>query len=194
MSRVGRKPIKIPNGVDISVDSDNTVRIKGPKGELVQWVDPIIEVVRDGDELRVNRKSEVRRARSLHGLYRNLLANMITGVSEGFERKLEVIGVGYRAEQRGRAIILSLGYSHQIYFVPPEGVEVVAEPVGTKVYAEGTPNQYLTAIITVKGADKQQVGQVAAKIRSFKPPDVYKSKGIRYIEERVSLKAGKTGV
>ncbi len=194
MSRVGKKPINIPKGVQISVESDNTVRIKSSKGELSQWVDPIIEVVQDGDVLNVNRKTETRRAQSMHGLYRNLLANMIIGLSQGFERKLEVIGVGYKAEQRGRAIMLSLGYSHQIFFIPPEGIELIAEPVATKVYAEGAPSQYLTAIITVKGADKQQVGQVAAKIRSFRKPDVYKSKGIRYIDERISLKAGKTGV
>lgn len=194
MSRVGKKPIPIPKGVEIAVDTDNTVRVKGPLGELSQFVDPVIEVSINGDNIVVQRKANHRRARSMHGLYRNIIANMVKGVSEGFQRKLEVIGVGYKAEQRGRAILLSLGYSHQIFFIPPDEVEVIAEPMATKVYAENTPNQYLTATITVKGADKQKVGQIAARIRSLRPPDVYKSKGIRYIDERVSLKAGKTGI
>ncbi len=194
MSRIGRKPIPIPDGVQVTVDDDNTVRVKGPKGELSQWVDPIIEVEVGDGQVVLRRKAETRRAKSMHGLYRTLVANMIKGVSEGFEKKLEVIGVGYRAEQRGRGIMLSLGYSHQIFFVPPEGVEVIVEPITTKVVAEGTPNQYLTAVITVRGCDKQLVGYVAAQIRSLKKPDVYKSKGIRYMGERVRLKAGKAGV
>ena len=119
---------------------------------------------------------------------------MVKGVTEGYEKSLDVIGVGYKAEQRGRGIMLSLGFSHQVYFVPPEGVEVVVEPMKTKVMAEGTPNQYLIARIKVRGIDKQKVGQVAAKIRAIKPPDPYKSKGIRYSDERVKLKVGKAGI
>ncbi len=193
MSRIGKKPVEIPDGVSVRIEKDNTVIVKGPKGELSQWVDPIINVKVDGKNVIFTKNNESRRARSMHGLYRNLIANMITGVSTGFEKKLEVIGVGYKAEQRGRAILLSLGYSHQIFFVPPEGIELVAQPIAQKIYAEGTPNQYLTANITVKGIDKQQVGQVAARIKRLRLPDVYKSKGIRYADERIHLKAGKTG-
>lgn len=193
MSRVGRKIIEMPKEVKLTIDKDNSIHVQGPKGKLTQWLDPIIEVSIDGNEIRLNRKAESRRARALHGLYRNMLANMIKGVTVGFERKLEIIGIGYKAEQRGKAVMLSLGYSHQIYFVPPPEVQVIAEPVTTKVYAEGTPNQFLTATITVTGADKQQVGQIAARIRALRPPDVYKSKGIRYAGERISLKTGKSG-
>jgi len=193
MSRVGKKPVEIPKGVSVKVEKNNTVVVKGPKGELSQWVDPIINVKVEGNTVTFAKNNESRRARSMHGLYRNLIANMITGVSTGFEKKLEVIGVGYKAEQKGRAILLSLGYSHQIFFVPPEGIEVIAEPINQKIYAEGTPNQYLAANITVRGIDKQQVGQVAAKIKGLRMPDVYKSKGIRYADERIHLKAGKTG-
>ncbi len=193
MSRVGKNPIQIPKGVTIKVEKDNTVRVKGSKGELSQWVDPIIKVKVADSEVQLDRKAENRRARSLHGLYRNLVANMVVGVSEGFERKLDIIGTGYKVEQRGRGVIFSLGYSHQIFVVPPEGIEIVAEPIAIKVYADGAPNQYLTATVTVKGLDKQLVGQMAAKIRKLKPPDVYKSKGIRYSDERIHLKAGKTG-
>ena len=194
MSRIGRQPVPIPQGVTVTVDKDNTVKVKGPKGELEQWVDPIIEVKVDGDKVVLSRKAETRRARSLHGLYRTLVFNMVKGVTEGYEKSLDVIGVGYKAEQRGRGVMLSLGFSHQVYFVPPEGVEVVVEPMKTKVMAEGTPNQYLIARIKVRGIDKQKVGQVAAKMRAIKPPDPYKSKGIRYSDERVKLKVGKAGI
>ncbi|MCD6595857.1 50S ribosomal protein L6 [bacterium] len=193
MSRVGKKPVEIPDGVSAKLEKDNTVIVKGPKGELSQWVNPIIDVKIDGNSIVFTKKSETRRTRAMHGLYRNLIANMVTGVSTGFEKKLEVIGVGYKIEQRGRAILFSLGYSHQIFFIPPEGVEIIANPIAQKVYADGTPNQYLTATLTVKGIDKQQVGQVAAKIKRLRMPDVYKSKGIRYADERIHLKAGKTG-
>ena len=192
MSRIGRKPIEIPKGVEVRIDG-NTVTIKGPKGELSQEISPEIEVKVENGEIVLTRKKESRQARAMHGLYRSLIANMVTGVTQGFEKKLEVIGVGYKAEQRGRGVIFDLGYSHKIFFIPPEGVEVVAEPITKKVYAEGTPNQYLTAVVTVKGTDKQLVGQVAAKIRELRPPDVYKSKGVRYADERVHLKAGKSG-
>ncbi|RKZ32515.1 50S ribosomal protein L6 [bacterium] len=194
MSRVGKTPIDIPDGVKVNIDKNNLVKVKGPKGELSEQINPLIKVAVEGNQVVVTRTAEHNQARSMHGLYRNLIANMIQGVSTGYEKKLEVIGVGYRVEQRGNAVMFSLGYSHQIFFIPPEGVEIIAEPISKKVYADGTPNQYLIATITVKGIDKQKVGQVAAKIRQLRPPDIYKSKGIRYAEERLHLKAGKAGV
>jgi large subunit ribosomal protein L6 len=199
VSRVGRKVIPLPAGVKIEIDKYNTVTVSGPNGKLTQPVDKNIHIKVENDivivepDNSISSKSVLRKLRAFHGLYRNLVANMIQGVSGGFEKKLEVIGVGYKAEQRQRAVMISVGYSHQIYFVPPPEVSITAEPVTTKVYAAGTPNQYLTAVLTVKGIDKQQVGQVAAKLRAIRPPDPYKSKGIRYATERVALKAGKSG-
>ncbi len=193
MSRIGRKPIPMPSGVTVTVDEDYVVRVKGKKGELSQKIDPIIEIAVEKTEVKVTRKDDTRRSRALHGLYRNLLANMIIGVSEGWERKLEVIGTGYKAEQSGKALLIALGYSHQILFVPPTGIELAAEPITKKVNADGVPNQFLTARISVKGIDRHLVGQVAARIRGLRSPDPYKSKGIRYAEERIRLKVGKSG-
>jgi len=194
MSRVGKKPISIPKGVKVKIDSNNYVHITGPKGKLSQWVDPVISVKLSDGKIILDKKNSNRRVDALYGLYRSLLANIVKGVLEEFEISLDIIGIGYKAEQRGRALVISVGYSHQIYFVPPEGVNVKVEPISTKVFAPGTPNQYLTAKLKVSGVDKQQVGQVAAKIRSIKPPDVYKSKGIRYSDERVHIKVGKAGI
>lgn len=176
MSRVGKNPIDIPDGVEVNV-SKGVVNVKGPKGDLSREVHPQINAkVKDG-QLLVARPNESKFHKSLHGLYRSLLLNMVLGVTEGFERKLEIIGVGYRAELKNNRLTLQLGYSHPIVFVPPEGIEIVVE------------NQ---TSITVRGIDKELVGQVAAKLRSFRPPEPYKGKGIKYEDEYVRRKAGKT--
>lgn len=176
MSRIGRLPVQIPSGVEVRVE-EGLVTVKGPKGELQQRIDPgmIIEI-KDG-VLTVDRPSEERKWRSLHGLTRTLINNMVVGVTEGFRKNLEIEGVGYKVEKKGKGIVLSLGFSHTIYFVPPEGIQLEV-PAANK--------------ITVSGIDKVLVGQVAAKIRSFRKPEPYKGKGIRYEGELIRRKAGKT--
>ncbi|RMI17185.1 MAG: 50S ribosomal protein L6 [Calditrichaeota bacterium] len=176
MSRIGRLPVQIPSGVEVRVE-EGLVTVKGPKGELQQRIDPgmIIEI-KDG-VLTVDRPSEERKWRSLHGLTRTLINNMVVGVTEGFRKNLEIEGVGYKVEKKGKGIVLSLGFSHTIYFVPPEGIQLEV-PAANK--------------ITVSGIDKVLVGQVAAKIRSFRKPEPYKGKGIRYEGEVIRRKAGKT--
>ena len=175
MSRIGKAPIPIPQGVEIK-QAGSAVEVKGPKGTLshtvpdgisLQIADGVIHVKRDGDAKRV---------RSLHGLTRTLIANMVTGVTEGFEKGLEIVGIGYRANLQGRNLQLNVGYSHPILYPLPEGIEVEVEKQNK---------------IVVKGIDKQQVGQAAAEIRSFRKPEPYKGKGIRYIGEQVRRKAGK---
>ena len=193
MSRIGNNPIEIPQKVGVKIDG-NTVSVKGPEGELHDTLPPEVTVRQEDDAVIVNRINETKYAKKMHGLSRSLVENMIIGVNEGYEKNLEVIGVGYKVENLGSGIMLSLGLSHQIYFVPPDGIELETETPKRKVTADGTPNQLLTGKIKVKGPDKQQVGQVAAKIRALKPPDVYKSKGIRYADERVHIKAGKAAV
>jgi large subunit ribosomal protein L6 len=178
MSRVGKAPIPIPSGVDVMLDGRH-VHVKGPKGELALDVNGPIGVERDGDVLLVTRPDDDRRNRSLHGLTRTLIANLVTGVSQGFEKKLEIVGVGYRAQAKGPSTIeLQLGYSHPITFDAPEGI----------TFEVGTPTE-----IVVRGIDKQQVGQVAAEIRRLRKPEPYKGKGIRYAGERIIRKAGKSG-
>ncbi len=175
MSRIGRKPIPIPQGVEVKVEGEQ-VLVKGPKGALSQKIPFEIEVkVLDG-EVKVDRKVETRRARALHGLMRSLIANMVQGVTQGFEKRLEIVGVGYRAQLEGRTLRLALGYSHPVLYPIPEGIEIEV-PQPTK--------------IVVKGIDKQKVGQVAAEIRALREPDSYKGKGIRYEGEVVRLKVGK---
>jgi large subunit ribosomal protein L6 len=176
MSRVGNMPIEIPQGVKVEVGDRNQVTVTGPRGELTGRMhrDIIIEV--GDDEVRVSRPSEARQHRSLHGLTRSLLANMVTGVTDGFERRLEIHGVGYRAEVQGPGLMLRLGYSHLVIYEPPQGVELSVE--------DGT-------LIIVTGADKQAVGQVAAEIRHLRPVEPYKGKGIRYQGEKIRLKPGK---
>lgn len=175
MSRIGKKPIPIPQGVEVKVEGGQVV-VKGPKGALSQRVPTEIEVrVLDG-EVRVERKAETRRARALHGLMRSLIANMVHGVTQGFEKRLEIVGVGYRAQLEGRTLRLALGYSHPVLYPIPEGINIEV-PQPTK--------------IVVKGIDKQKVGQVAAEIRALREPDSYKGKGIRYEGEVVRLKVGK---
>lgn len=181
MSRIGKQPITLPAGVTINVSKSNLVTIKGPKGELKQQVDPdmIIETV--GTSIEVKRPTEQKRHRAAHGLYRSLLANMVTGVSDGYEIKLSVVGVGYKAEAKGQLLELALGYSHPILMALPPEVKVETE---TK---RGTPPK-----IVLQSVDKQLIGQVAAKIRGFRPPEPYKGKGIRFEGEQIRTKAGKS--
>ncbi|MFQ6092132.1 MAG: 50S ribosomal protein L6 [bacterium] len=178
MSRVGKEPIEIPQGVEVEIQK-NRVQIKGPKGTLRQEIHPSLKLSLEERTLVVRRPSNNPLHRSLHGLTRTLLANMVEGVTKGFEKRLEISGVGYRAEQQGQVVVLQMGYSHPIVFRPPEGIGIDIEK-GTR--------------LTVSGIDKQLVGQVAAKIRSFRPPDPYKAKGIKYEGEYVRRKAGKAGV
>ena len=178
MSRVGKSPIPIPEGIQVE-KKDNTVIVKGENGALEERLHPDMRVIIEENIIRVERPSESRFHRSIHGLTRSLINNMILGLTTGFEKRLEIIGVGYRAELKGKMVILQLGYSHPIYFVPPEEITVeLPSP----------------SIIVVKGINKQVVGQVAAKIRSFRTPEPYKGKGIRYEGEYVKRKAGKTTV
>lgn len=178
MSRVGRQPISIPEGIQVE-KKGNVVFVGNDKATLEEKIHPDIQVVIEKDQIRVERPSNNRLHRSLHGLTRSLIQNMITGLTKGFEKRLEIIGVGYRAELKGRTLSFQLGYAHPIYFIPPKGVDV-----------EVAANN----LLIVKGMDKQLVGQVAAKIRSFRLPEPYKGKGIRYEGEYVRRKAGKTTV
>lgn len=176
MSRVGKNPIDLPDGVEVTIKKNN-VFVKGPKGSLAREVSPQIKLNLKDGQLVVGRPNDSNYYKSLHGLFRTLLFNMVQGVSEGFEKKLEIVGVGYRAEMAKNRLSLNLGYSHPIIFVPPEGVEIVVEAATN---------------ISVQGIDKELVGQVAAKIRSFRPPEPYKGKGIKYVDEHIRRKAGKT--
>jgi large subunit ribosomal protein L6 len=177
MSRIGKQPIEIPAKVEVEING-NTVRVKGPLGEMTRTFRPEIEITRDGNVITVTRKSDDRQSRSLHGLSRTLLNNMVVGVSTGFTKNLEMVGVGYRAAVQGKTLQLQLGYSHPIEVVPPAGIEITVD-ANTK--------------ITIKGFNKQDVGDLAAKIRAFRPPEPYKGKGVRYAGERVRRKAGKSG-
>lgn len=176
MSRVGKKIIELPADVTVSREGE-CVRVKGPKGELSANINAAMEVKIDGNQLTVERHLDSKEYRSLHGLSRALIANMVEGVTKGFEKKLEIRGIGYRAEMRGNNVLFNLGYSHPIIFIPPKSIAVKAEG-NTK--------------ITVSGIDKELVGHVAAKIRTFRKPEPYKGKGIRYVGEYVREKAGKT--
>jgi large subunit ribosomal protein L6 len=175
VSRVGRKLIPIVAGVKVK-QSGRTVTVNGPKGELAADVHPDIGVKIDEGTIQVSRSSDLKQHRALHGLWRALLANMVRGVTEGYSKKLELVGVGYRAEMKGKKLQLLLGFSHPIVFGPPEGIKIE------------TPTQNN---ITISGIDRQLVGQVAAKIRSFRPPEPYKGKGIKYEGEYIRRKAGK---
>jgi large subunit ribosomal protein L6 len=175
MSRIGRKPIPILKGVEVE-QNDGRIRITGPKGELTTQLHPAINVEVKENELRVSTSGEDKEQSALHGLWRALLNNMVRGVVEGYQKKLEIVGVGYRAEIKGSKLQLQVGYSHPIVFAPPEGIKLEAP----------TPTN-----IVVSGVDRQLVGQVAAKIRSFRPPEPYKGKGIKYEGEYIRKKAGK---
>lgn len=176
MSRIGNKPVSIPSGVTVSV-SAGEVKVKGPKGELAAAIHPSVEVDVKDTEVVFTRKSEVRTARAAHGLMRSLTNNMVVGVTQGFTRRLEVQGVGYRAEVRGPNLVLNLGYSHLVEFPVPQGITITVDKDNK---------------ITISGIDKQRVGQVAANIREYRTPDRYKGKGVRYEGETILLKAGKS--
>lgn len=182
MSRIGNNPISIPSGVTINVDKSNVVTVKGPKGELTQAVNPDLEISIEDGTLTVKRPSEQKRHKAAHGLYRSLIANMVTGVSEGYEKKMQVVGVGYRAEAKGKnRLEMALGFSHPVVMILPPEVEVETEN------ARGQD-----PLITLRSHDKQLIGQIAAKIRGLRPPEPYKGKGIRFVGENIRRKAGKT--
>jgi large subunit ribosomal protein L6 len=181
MSRIGKKPITLPANVTISVGSDNNVTVKGPKGTLVQPVDPDIKVSVQDKEIVIERPTEQKRHKALHGLYRALVNNMVEGVSNGYKLQLEIVGVGYKATATNNVLELSLGYSHNIYLAVPKEVKV------TTLTEKGK-----NPTITLEGIDKQLVGQVAAKIKSLRKVEPYKGKGVRSVGEQVRRKAGKT--
>jgi large subunit ribosomal protein L6 len=181
MSRVGKSPIPVSKQVTVNIGSNNLVTVKGPKGEQSLQVDPDIALKLEEGELVLTRPTEQKRHKAMHGLYRSLLDNMVVGVTDGFKKELEVIGVGFRANMADGVLELALGYSHPIYFVAPEGIDISVDTKRGK-----------NTFIIVEGVDKQMVGQVAAKIRSLRPPEPYKGKGVRYTDEFVRRKAGKT--
>ncbi|MEK5233887.1 50S ribosomal protein L6 [Lysinibacillus sp. FSL K6-0232] len=178
MSRVGKKIIEVPANVTVTVDTNNTVTVKGPKGELVRSFHQDMKIEQEGNVITVSRPSESKEHRTNHGTTRALLANMVTGVSAGFEKALELIGVGYRAQLQGKKLVLNVGYSHPVEFTPEDGLEIEV-PSNTK--------------IIVKGISKERVGALASNIRDVRPPEPYKGKGIRYEGEYVRRKEGKTG-
>lgn len=177
MSRIGKRPIPVPSGVDITIDG-STVRVKGPRGQLERTLHPDVIVRREGEEILVERPSDSKQHRALHGLSRTLVANMVEGVTSGFKKTLEIIGVGYRAENKPFGLTLHLGFSHTIDYNAPEGITLKAVS---------------PTVIEVEGANKEVVGQVAAEIRAYRPPEPYKGKGVRYQGEEVRRKAGKAG-
>lgn len=177
MSRIGKLPVTIPNGVTVASEKD-IITVKGPKGELKRKIHSTIKVVIEQDRVIVNRSSDEKEQRALHGLYRALINNMVTGVSEGFKKSLEIVGVGYKAEMKSDRIIFNLGYSHQIVLILPVGISITVTG----------------QIVEISGIDKELVGHVAAKIRFFRPPEPYKGKGIKYVGEYIKRKAGKAAV
>ena len=180
MSRIGKMPIAVPAKVTVSVDKGNLVTVSGPKGSMTQQFDPDLNIAVEDNEVKVTRPTDQRNHRAQHGLARALIANMVTGVTTGFSRKLEIVGVGYKAEQRGNNLVLSVGKSHTVEFVPP------AKDITFSVEKDGRS-------FTINGIDKAQIGELAATIRRTRPPEPYKGKGIRYSGEYVRQKAGKAG-
>ena len=178
MSRVGKQIIALPEKVSVTVEGTR-VKVKGPKGEIEREFHPEMKVIHENGELRVNRPTDRRDHRALHGLTGSLLAAMVKGVVDGFEKKLEIVGVGYRAEAAGKSLRFHLGYSHPVIFDPPDGIALTLES---------------PTLVSVSGVDKEKVGQAAAEIRGFRPPEPYKGKGIRYQGEHVRRKAGKTAI
>ena len=178
MSRIGRMPIAIPAGVTVELAENNKVTVKGPKGTLERVLPSEMEIKVEGGEVTVNRPNDLKRMKALHGLTRTLINNMVVGVTDGYEKKLEVNGVGYRAQKQGKKLTLSLGYSHPVEMQDPEGIETVVDGQN---------------IIIVKGIDKEKVGQFAAEIRDKRRPEPYKGKGIKYADETIRRKVGTTG-
>ncbi len=178
MSRIGKLPVSVPAGVTITVDKDNTVNVKGPKGQLSTKIDSAMKIELEDGVLRVVRPDDKKENRALHGLSRSLINNMVVGVTSGYSKSLDVIGVGYRAQKSGQNLVLNIGYSHPVEFAPTGGI----------TFDVPTPNK-----INISGIDKQLVGQIAADIRKVRPPEPYKGKGIKYENETVRRKEGKTG-
>ena len=178
MSRIGRHPIAIPAGGTVTVSDDNHVVVKGPKGQLEQTVNKNITVKVEGNEVHVTRPNDEKQNRAFHGLYRALIANMVTGVSEGYKKELEVNGVGYRAVKEGKDLVLNIGFSHQVRMTEIDGITIEVP----------APNK-----IIISGPDKQKVGQFAAEVREKRPPEPYKGKGIKYVDEHIRRKEGKAG-
>ena len=178
MSRIGRLPVDIPAGVEVNIAENNTVTVKGPKGTLSENLPIEMDIKIENNQVVVTRPNDLKRMKSLHGLTRSLIANMVTGVTKGYEKVLEINGVGYRAQKQGKKLILSLGYSHPVEMEDPEGIETVLEGQNK---------------ITVKGISKQKVGQFAAEIREKRKPEPYKGKGIKYADEVIRRKVDKTG-
>ena len=179
MSRIGRAPIAVPAGVEIKIEDGNVVTVKGPKGALTQQLHPNMTITQDGAVLHVTRPNDLKENRSLHGLTRTLLNNMVVGVTDGYKKTLDVNGVGYRVAMENGKLVMNLGYSHQVIMEAPEGITIE------------TPSQNQ---IVISGSDKQLVGQFAAKVREKRPPEPYKGKGIKYSDEVIRRKVGKTGV
>ena len=179
MSRIGRAPIAVPAGVEIKIEDNNLVTVKGPKGTLTQQLHPNMTITQDGAELHVTRPNDLKENRSLHGLTRTLLHNMVVGVTDGYKKTLDVNGVGYRVTMENGKLVMNLGYSHQVIMEAPEGITIETP----------SANQ-----IVISGYDKQLVGQFAAKVREKRPPEPYKGKGIKYSDEVIRRKVGKTGV
>lgn len=177
MSRIGKRPISVPSQVTIGIEGQS-IDVKGPKGQLSRVLPAAVTVAQEGETLLVTRRDESRTSRQLHGLSRTLVANMVEGVSQGFQRRLEIQGVGYRAQVQGRNLTLTVGYSHPVQIVPPEGIQLAVEN---------------NTNVVVSGFDKEMVGNIAAQIRAVRPPEPYKGKGIRYAGEVVRRKAGKAG-
>ncbi len=178
MSRIGRMPIAIPAGVTVDIAENNQVTVKGPKGTLERVLPAEMTITKEGEEIKVSRPNDLKKMKSLHGLTRTLINNMIIGVTEGFEKRLEVNGVGYRAVKQGKKLVLSLGYSHPVEMEDPEGLEITVDGQN---------------LIIIKGIDKEKVGQYAAEIREKRKPEPYKGKGIKYVDEVIRRKVGKTG-
>jgi len=180
MSRIGKKPVTLPKGVTVTIGNDNVVSVKGPKGELKQAIDRDITVEVNGDEVNISRSTDQIRHRAMHGLYRSLISNLVKGVTDGYKKELELVGVGYKAANTGNLLDLSLGYSHNIVFEVPKELKVATETLKGQ-----NPK------VTLEGIDKQLIGQVAAKLRSLRKPEPYKGKGVKYTDEVVRRKAGK---
>jgi large subunit ribosomal protein L6 len=179
MSRIGRMPISVPAGVEVKIETGNLVTVKGPKGTLKQQLHPAMNIAADGPVVHVTRPNDLKENRALHGLTRTLLNNMVIGVSEGYKKELEINGVGYRAAKQGKQLVLNVGFSHQVTMDEVDGITIEVP----------APNK-----IIISGPDKQQVGQFAAEVREKRPPEPYKGKGIKYIDEVIRRKVGKTGV
>jgi large subunit ribosomal protein L6 len=177
MSRIGKQPVPVPKGVTVTINNQ-TITVKGSKGELSRELPPEIAFVQEGEEILVTRRNESRNARQRHGLVRTLIANMVEGVSQGYQKRLEIQGVGYRASVQGQKLVMALGYSHPVEFEPPKGIQFAVE---------GNTN------VIVSGIDKEIVGNTAATVRAARPPEPYKGKGVRYAGEKVRRKAGKAG-